>query len=319
MAVWIIAAAALVAGLFLSGPRVPVDTRISFDPAEIGDDPEAYLAAREARVPGIRQGQQKQIVRADPHSREKAPLSIIYIHGFSASSGEIRPLPDIVAGALGANLFFTRLAGHGREGAAMADASVNDWVNDMAEAVAIGRAIGERVIIMATSTGGSLATWAATKPELMEDVAGIVLFSPNYGLQAAGAEFLMLPWGGQIADMLIGKERSFQPQNVKHASLWTTRYPTRALLPMKALTDLANSTRVEDTRVPALFIFSEEDHVVRPDITERIAGRWGAPAEILLVRHSGDPSNHVIAGAALSPETTEPLAKKTEVWIRKLT
>nr|WP_287339345.1 hypothetical protein [Mesorhizobium sp.] len=95
----------------------------------------------------------------------RTPLSIVY----SASKGEVRPLPDEVADQLDANLY-TRLTGHGQGGAAMADGSVNAWINDYEEALAIGRAIGDKVIVIATSTGGSLAAWAATQPGASEGV-----------------------------------------------------------------------------------------------------------------------------------------------------
>ena len=44
----------------------------------------------------------------------------------------------------------------------MEQADVNAWLNDLAEAVAIGREIGNRVIVIGTSTGGTLATFGAT-------------------------------------------------------------------------------------------------------------------------------------------------------------
>ena len=147
---------------FLLGPREPVDTRVTFDPAKVGSDPDAYLAKSESEVAGIRDGLQKEIIWAFPNSKAKTKLAIVYIHGFSASKGEIRPVPDKVAAALGANLFYTRLTGHAQNGPAMAVATVNHWVNDYAEALAVGRSIGERVIIIAPSTGAGLATWAAT-------------------------------------------------------------------------------------------------------------------------------------------------------------
>jgi hypothetical protein len=67
--------------------------------------------------------------------------------------------------SLGANLYFARLKGHGRSGDAMLEGSVQGWIDDFAEAVAIGRRLGERVVIMATSTGASLATSAAAGPD----------------------------------------------------------------------------------------------------------------------------------------------------------
>jgi len=302
--------------IFLIGPRVPVDTTVAFDPAAIGSDPEAYLAKQEGAVPGIRPGLQKEIIWADPTTKAKTPLSIVYVHGFSASKGEVRPLPDRIAAALGANLLFTRLAGHGQDGPAMATASVNAWINDYAEAIAIGRAIGDKVVVIGTSTGAALATWAATQPALSKDVATLVLISPNYGVRAAGAEMLTLPWGKQIAELIIGKERSFTPVNELHEELWTSRYPTSATLPMAALVRLAYESPVETISIPALFIFSDDDKVVRPELTREIAARWGATHELAPVEKNDDPSSHVIAGDALSPSTTEVLAQRATVWVK---
>lgn len=315
--VWILVALiAAIAAVWFLGPRVPVVTTVTFDPAGIGDDVEAWVAAREAAVPNIREELKKEIVWADPSTRAKTPLSVVYVHGFSASKGEVRPLADKVAAALGANLFYTRLTGHGQDGAAMATGSVHAWVNDYAEALAVGRRLGERVVVIATSSGGSLASWAATEPDRSEGVAALVLISPNYGVQGIGAVLLTMPFGGAIAELLIGPERGFEPLNEAHAKYWTYRYPTVALLPMAAMAKLAYEAPVEKAQVPALFIFSDDDKVVRPERTRAIAARWGAPHEIVTVDDSGDPTNHVIAGDALSPNTTDMLAEKIVAWLR---
>lgn len=307
------------AAAYVMGPRVQIDTTVSFDPDRIGDDVDAYLVEEESGVPGIRDGLGKEVVWAFPQSRAKTPLAIVYVHGFSASKGEIRPVPDEVAASLGANLYYTRLSGHGRDDIAMAEASVNAWINDFAEAMAIGRRIGERVIVIATSTGASLATWAATRPELNADLAGIVLISPNYGVKAAGSWVLTRPWGLQIATLLTGREHAFTPRNEAHAALWTTRYPTSALPPMAALTELAYATPVEQIEAPALFIFSDADAVVRPERTREIEERWGGPAEMMIVEGSDDPGNHVIAGDAVSPSTTRLVAERIIDWIGSVT
>lgn len=315
---WLLLALALLivaAGAWLSGPRVAVDTAVTFDAATLGDDLDQWLADREARVAGIRPGLAKEIVWAYPHSRAKTPLAIVYVHGFSASKGEIRPVPDRVAAELGANLFYTRLTGHGQDGAAMGTASVNDWVNDYAEAIAVGRALGERVVVIATSTGAALATWAATQPALSDGVAGYVFVSPNYGVQAAGASLLTGPWGRQLANLVAGRERGFTPRNEAHARYWTTPYPTSATLPMAALTELAGSAPVETVGAPALFLFSDNDKVVKPELTREMAARWGAGSEMLVMEGSDDPSNHVIAGDALSPSTTGLAAGRITEWI----
>lgn len=313
---WGLAIVLTVAGIaFAIGPRTPVNTTITFDAAAIGADPEAYLAAAEAKVPGIRDGLQKEIVWAFPQSKAKTPYAVVYVHGFSASKGEVRPLPDRVAAALGANLYYTRLTGHGQDGAAMATATVNAWINDLAEALAIGRAIGEKVVVISTSTGGGLAAWGATEPGVFDGVSHAVFISPNFGVQASGSFILTLPWGRQILPYVAEKERSFEPMNELHGKYWTTRYPTEAVLPMAAITKLAASRTVEKATVPALFVISDADKIVRPDITRLIEARWGGPHALVAVDKTGDPNNHVIAGDALSPETTGPLVDRIVAWI----
>lgn len=306
---------AVLALAFVLGPRIPVDTTIHFDPSIIGDDPQAYVAKVEAAVSGIRDGLEKEIVWANPMVHARTPLSIVYVHGFSASKGEVRPLADEVADQLDANLFYTRLTGHGQDGAAMTQGSVNAWINDYEEALAIGRAIGDKVIVISTSTGGSLAAWAATQPGASAGVAAIAFISPNFGVKASGADILTMPWGKQIAELVAGKERSYEPRNALHEKFWTTKYPIAATQPMQALTELAYGAPVEKADIPALFIFSDSDKVVRPDRTREIAGRWGAPHELVPVDDTGDPDHHVIAGDALSPSTTAFLVQRIAVWI----
>jgi pimeloyl-ACP methyl ester carboxylesterase len=260
----------------------------------------------------------REIIWAFPASKAKTPLSIVYIHGFSASKGEVRPLPDLVAKALGANLFYTRLTGHGQDGAAMGSATVNDWVNDYAEAMAVGRAIGEKVLIISTSMGGGLTTWGLTQPALSENVLGAIFISPNYGVQAAGSQILTAPWGKQLANLIVGKERSFVPVNELHGSLWTPVYPTDAVIPMAGLTALAVAQPVEQIKTPAFFIYSKTDKVIKPELVEAIEARWGGPKQILAVEKNDDPYSHVIAGDALSPSTTQPLADAIIAWAKAL-
>ncbi|MFZ1773659.1 MAG: alpha/beta fold hydrolase [Rhizobiaceae bacterium] len=308
----------LAAAAFFAGPRTPVDTRVSFDATAIGADPAAWLEKQEAGIGGIREGLEKEIIWAFPQSRAKTPLAIVYVHGFSASKGEVRPVPDKLAASLGANLYYTRLAGHGQNGQAMLAGSVNGWVNDLAEALAIGRLIGERVIVIGTSTGGSLAVWGAAQKGMMDNVAGMMLISPNFAVQAQGSEILTLPWASKLVPIIAGDERSFEPANEAHGRLWTTRYPSLAVLPMAEMTKLARDTNVANIKIPALFVFSDADKVVRPDLTRQKAGQWGAKADMMVITASDDPYMHVIAGDALSPSTTEAVAAKALEWVKGL-
>lgn len=277
---------------------------------------ETFLQATESRAGRIREGLAKQIVWADPAGPSKTAISLVYVHGFSASPAEIRPLPDKVAEALGANLFFTRLAGHGLEDpGALGHATLGDWIADLEEAIAIGRLLGDRVVVMATSTGASLTTWALGRPGLADGIAAAVLVSPNYGVQASGSFLLTGPFAAEIAHMVIGARRGFEPVNALNAHNWTTDYPVEALIPMAQAVRLASFTPVEQIKTSALFVYSPRDLVVRPDLTDAVLGRWGGPHARFDPGETGDANNHVIAGDTYSPGTTAAVAAEIVAWL----
>ncbi len=293
--------------LVLLGPRTSLDER--WVEPELGDDVQAYLERAEHGIPDLREEARKSVVWLDPETRARTPLAVVYLHGFSADRHEVDPLVHRVAQRLAANAFFTRLAGHGRSAAAMGEVSAEDWLDDAAEALAIGRTIGERVVLMGTSTGGTLATWVASRPEARADLAALVLMSPNYGPRDPASQLLLWPWGGAIARAFQGAERCFEPVNAEQAQHWTECYPTRALLPMMALTERAWTLDGDLVTTPVLTLYSDQDLVVDPD---RIVARHGrfesVRSRLVPVSVSPTGAYHVLAGDILSPETTDVVA-----------
>ena len=211
--VWLVAIIVVVSGvLLLVGPYEPADIGARYDASQMDADLDAHFARVEAKYGDITPGVEKRVVWAGA-AGVKTPLSILYVHGFSATSEEIRPVPDMLAEALSANLIYTRLAGHGRSGDAMAEATVADWMRDVSEGILAAKRAGERVVILSTSTGGTLVTAAATDPDLMEDVAGLIFVSPNYGLNS--------PLAGLIAPHHLDPGRvKGQIANVFAARIW---------------------------------------------------------------------------------------------------
>jgi pimeloyl-ACP methyl ester carboxylesterase len=317
IAVVVIAALAL-AVIYQRPPDLALERKSPL-PADVNiTSVDAFIVREEEKAGAIRKGLAKQIVWADPAHPSKTAIAIVYVHGFSASPAEMRPLPDRVAAALGANLFFTRLSGHGLEDPdALGRPVIGDWTADLEAALAIGRLLGDRVVVIATSTGASLVTWALARPGLSDDVAATVLLSPNYGVQATGSFLLTGPFAAQIAHLVIGPRRGFEPVNALNAHNWTTDYPVEALIPMAEAVRLAAFTPVEDIRVPALFVYSPRDLVVRSDRTTAVVARWGAPHESFDPGVTGDANNHVIAGDTYSPQTTAPVTDAILAWLSR--
>lgn len=276
---------------------------------------EEAIRLAEARFGDVRPASAKCILWADTGRRERTRLAFLYVHGFSAGPGETRPLPDRIAAAFGANLYFTRLTGHGRTGEAMGEATMEAWLGDFAEALSIGRQIGERLVVIGCSTGAALATVALAAPENRRDVGALVKLSPNFRIRAAGGFLLHRRVAKPLVRLLVGPRRGFVPLNAAHAALWTTDYPVEALFPMARLVHLANRAPVETIDLPALFVRSPADQVVDARATDAIAARWGGPKAVIDPGPVGDPFAHVIAGDALSPATTEPLAQRITQWL----
>jgi alpha-beta hydrolase superfamily lysophospholipase len=306
----------VVAALALIFPRDGVDREISFDPASLPDDLDTYLAGAEAGVADLTEGSAKRIVWAG-QAGQRTPLAIIYVHGFSATAEEIRPVPDEVAGAMGANLYFMRLAGHGQGGDAMGSVTAGDWIEDMAEAMAIGRRLGDKVVLISTSTGAPLAVLAAADPAMAEGLAGIVMISPNFGLRSAAGMILDMPLARYWGPVVAGARRSFDPVNARHGAHWTTEYPTTALFPMAALVRAGRAADFGRIQVPALFIYAPADEVIDPARIPAVVAAWGGPTQTseVVMGDGDDPFSHVIAGDILSPGQTDAVTGTILSWL----
>ena len=138
--------------VFYAGPRVEVDTTLQ--PINLPQDLEGYLRESEAKFSDIVPGTEKTIIWASEPG-QKTPLSIRYLHGFSATRQEVAPLSDNLAAKLGANLYYPRVTGHGRSEAAMAETTVNDWINDSHEALLMAQEVGEKVIVIGEDVAGT--------------------------------------------------------------------------------------------------------------------------------------------------------------------
>ncbi|MCT4556340.1 MAG: lysophospholipase [Pelagimonas sp.] len=308
---------AVLAALWLLAPKEPVKTDVTFDSRALENGIEAYLQAEEAGVDDIREGAQKQVIWAGA-PEAKTNIALVYIHGFSATLQETRPLSDQVARALGANLFLTRMAGHGRGSAAMAEPRVSDWMADLAEAIAIARQIGDKVVLIGNSTGSSLIA-LALREEMGQGVDATVLIAPNFRIKSKAAALLSWPFARLWGPYVAGKTHQFEPRSADHEKYWTTSYPMQALIPMAAAARAARLLDHRALRTPALFLFSDLDEVVDQRETRKVQARWGGDSTLMPVTPgpADDPAHHVIAGDVLSPGMTDPLAKEITNWIKE--
>lgn len=265
---------------------------------------DSYLAESESRVSGIRDGCEKIIVWYGDQRRQR-DRSIVYIHGFSASRMETWPLCDHLAEAMGANLFYTRLTGHGQNGDALATATVQDWMDDGMQAIVIGQQLGEKVILVGTSTGGTLATWLAAQPSVAARIHRLILLSPNFFPKNPLAAAALWPPTLRLFESYFGGWRSFSVANARHAIYWTVRYPVRAIATMMQLVRLSWRIDLKNAAMPVLMMVNPWDRVI--NVTLAVMRYLTFPSsqkKLVLFRGNKDLGRHVLAGDILAPEST---------------
>jgi len=297
----------------IAGTRAEIYENIKL-PA-LPDDLDLYLKTSEQAISDIREGTEKTIVWANPETREQTEFSIVYLHGFSASRREIAPVCDLLAEKLNANLFYTRLTGHGRSNDAMGDIHVNALLQDAVEAMTIAIRIGRQVILIGTSTGATLASWLANG-EHKNLIKSLILISPNFGLKQRQSELLLLPWAELLLNFMQGPVYQFEPKNEAQAYYWTTEYPSRALIPMIQLVQRVRDTVLQHITTPVLVLYSSQDQIVDAMAIEKQFKRIPSSVKkIKEIRVAKENQPHVIAGDILSPETTQRVVREILTFV----
>ena len=304
----IAAATALFLGLvYLNTPPALVNAATS---PQLPEDIEAWLADSEQRVAAqyalIPDTEKRVTWYGDSGTR--TPYAVVSLHGFSATRQETAPLAERVAASLGANLFETRLTGHGHMKLPMHEVRAEDWLADAAEAFAVGARLGEKIVVIGTSTGGTLAL-AMSGHQTADAVSDMVLISPNVRPSDGNAAWLTGPAGPLIARLVAGDTRSWEAHNERQARYWSTSYPIEAAIEVMRLVDLLNERLPMQLAQDLLVLVSPDDEVVSAEATKQAFERIDAPQRALVeIEHAGDPSNHVLAGDILSPGSTDDIA-----------
>lgn len=236
---------------------------------------------------------------------EVTELSIVYLHGFSASPEDLHPTLDMVAESLQANLLQVRLRGHGLANDGLSKAKASQWLEDVALARKIATHIGKRTLLVGMSTGGSLAILSAMQSS--DDLVGLALLSPNFGVRNQAARILTWPWGREIASLVTGSSRNrWVAESAIRAALWTTDYDLAVAAEMQAVVDAVRVLPLEELRLPALVVHSNDDQVVR---IEDIRSKYqNIGSKLKLLTSLPGSTRHELAGFAIAPELSAPLA-----------
>jgi len=168
-------------------------------------------------------------------------------------------------------------------------------INAAKEAIAIGKTIGEKVILMGCSTGGTLAIYLASGDPSLE---GLILLSPNIEVMNSSASILTGPWGGDLAYAILG-EHILLDSSVNYEPYWSKQYHTNGLIALQALLDITMTEEVYskiDMPVYCGYYYKneeEQDQVVSVAAMHQFVSQLKIPKDRLKFQ-AFDDGNHVL-------------------------
>lgn len=297
---------------YLMGPRPPKPVldpelpAISLTAETAGQ----FVDDAEAKIPNIKPENGARVIYADDSLRQKTGYCLLYLHGFSACWMEGYPTNLNLAKEFGMNAYFPRLAGHGLETQdALIDMTPDNLWNSAKEALVIARSLGEKVIIMATSSGGTLAlNLAAEHPE---GIAGLILLSPNIRINNPAASLISGPWGLQLGRMISGGINRTIEQDPKLDAYWYKTYRVEGAVYLQQLIEATMKKSVfKKVNVPVFtgYYFKDEDN--QDDVVKVSAILWmfdnlGTPEGLKVKAAFPDAGEHVIASELMNPNWKE--------------
>jgi esterase/lipase len=307
--------------IYFLGPQPPKPVLNDVLPAVASIDTlDSYITAMEAPHK-IKPNNQAKIIWADS-SKSQTEYALVYLHGFSASQMEGDPVHQNIAKQFNCNLYLARLAEHGIDTTEdLMNLTADQYWESAKLAYSIGKQIGKKVILMGTSTGGTLALQlAANYPE----IAGLILYSPNIEIFDPSAPLLNNPWGLQIGRAVLKSNYvDIKYKDSAYPKYWNSHYRIEAVV---ALQNLLEATMTEATfkkihqPTLALYYYKDEahqDNVVKVKAIQKMMQQIATPANLKMEMAIPNAGNHVIASPIVSNDIVS-VEKATAKFIKKV-
>jgi esterase/lipase len=299
------------AAFYISGYKSTTDLNSSFNMTFNSIEDVENWVAKEATFPNLKPEASPEIIWADSSKKEKTAYSLVYIHGFSASKDEGNPVHRAVADSLGMNAFFCRLPAHGLNDVdAFKSLTANDMIATAEQAIQIGKLLGEKVIVMGTSTGGTLSLIEASKnPE----IAAVILYSPLIDFTDNRLTILTYPHGIKLAEQILGSEyREEAPsENPVENAIWYYKYHVKGLESLAMLVyDSMNPSLFAKVKQPVFlgYYYKDEEN---QDKTVSVAAmltmfdQLGTPDDLKIKKAYPNSGSHVIVSDLRSKSIPE--------------
>lgn len=275
---------------------------------------EEHIRANERRH-AVKPDNEARIVWNDS-TRGKTEYAVVYLHGFSASQKEGDPVHRRFASEFGCNLLLTRLSDHGIDTTDALYYFTADRLWESAkESLAIAEKLGEKVILISTSTGGTLALMLAAR--YPGKVHALINLSPNIAINDPAAFILNDPWGLYIARMVLGGKYNVTEATEEESKYWNASYRIESLVQLQELleTSMTNET-FSKVRQPSLTLYyykndEEQDPQVRVDAMIAMHQQLATPDSLKVAKAVPLAGAHVL-GSSLKSKDIEGVYAEIE-------
>lgn len=305
--IWVTFPILLLFGLYFLGPQ-PDKPVFDLTIPQVPADPEGlnnFVREKES-LHKVKAGNEAEIVWFDS-AHNKTEYAVLYLHGFSASKIEGDPVHRRFANEFGCNLYLSRLADHGIDTTETLMLFTADrfW-RSAVEALVIASKLGQKVIVMSTSSGGSVALkLAAEYPQL---VHALITMSPNIEINHPAAFVANNPWGLYIGRLIMNGNYRITSASEEHSRYWNKKYRLESVVQLQ---ELLETTMVPETfrriKQPSLTLYYykndvEQDPEVRVDAMLKMNEQLGTPPELKETIAIPGAGAHVIGSSLTSQD-----------------
>jgi esterase/lipase len=281
---------------------------------------ENYIRDHEA-LHKLKPDNEARIIWLNDSLKDKTEYAVVYLHGFSASPQEGNPVHYDFAKTFGCNLFLCRLEDHGIDTTEnLLTVTADRLWNSAKEAYAIGKQLGKKVILLTTSTGGTLALKLAAE---YPDIAGLILLSPNIAINDPNAWLLNNHWGLQIAHLIQGKYVYAKDSSALYGKYWNIKYRMESAVELEELieTTMKEST-FQKIKQPTLVLYYykdevHQDSVVKVSAMKTMFAQLATPADQKRMIAVPNAGGHVL-GSYIKSKDVKTVEEECEKFGREI-
>jgi esterase/lipase len=297
---WLLGIVAVLTIVYFVGPK-PKHPIYNLDLPKItvtGTALDSMITKQES-IFDIKPENESRIIWADS-TKQKTEYSIVYLHGFTASQEEADPIHTNIAKKFGCNLYLPRLYGHGLKDTvhALEDFTADKFWETNKQALAIAKQLGNKVILMSTSSGGTTAIKLLGE---YDGIAANIMLSPNMEINDPNAWILNNPWGKQIASLVKGGSTFLSKrQDSAYKQYWTHKYKVEGAVELQELIEtIVTSSNFKKVTEPTLLLYyykdeKNQDAVVKVSAMKKMFEQIATPANMKQEFAIPNADNHVI-------------------------